>query len=56
MPHYTYMIKNEAKFHTSLEHNLDELAFDNNLLQTLTQFFGLLIEADIEQRKGEKDA
>lgn len=44
------------KFHTSFEQDLDELAFDNNLLQTLTQFFELLIEADVEQRKGEKDA
>ena len=45
-----------AKIHTSLENDLDELVFDNNLLQTLTQFFELLIEADIEQRKGKKDA
>lgn len=45
-----------TKFHTSLRHELDELVFNNDLLQTLTQFFKLLIEADIEQRKGEKDA
>lgn len=50
------MKDNYKKFHTSLEHDLDELTLDNDILQTLTQFFELLIEADIEQRKGEKDA
>lgn len=50
------MIEKQKQKHIALEGKLDELVFDNNLLQTLTQFFELLIEADIEQRKGEKDA
>lgn len=47
---------NKKQIHTSLEHDLDALAFDNDLLQMLTQFFELLIEEDIEQRKRGKDA
>lgn len=50
------MFKKERPKQIALEGKLDELAFDNNLLQTLTQFFELLIETDVEQRKGEKDA
>lgn len=50
------MVKKEKHIDTTLEHNLDALAFDNDLLQTLTQFFELLIEEDIEQRKRGKDA
>lgn len=50
------MFKKERQKQIALEGKLDELAFDNNLLQTLTQFFELLIETDVEQRKGEKDA
>lgn len=50
------MIEKQKQKHIVLEGKLDELVFDNDLLQTLTRFFELLIEADIEQRKGEKDA
>lgn len=50
------MIEKPKQKHIALEGKLDELVFDNDLLQTLIKFFDLLIEADIKQRKGDKYA
>ncbi|MBS6602162.1 MAG: hypothetical protein KH301_00195 [Brachyspira sp.] len=50
------MMKIKKQKHIAFEDKLDELVFDDDLLQILTQFFELLIEADIKQRNGEKDA
>lgn len=44
------------KLHTQICNDKDSLELDSESIQVMSSFFELLIEADIEQRKGEKDA
>lgn len=43
------------KFHTQFCSGKDSLELDNESIQVLSEFFELLIEADIERRKGGKN-
>lgn len=50
-------MKNEnEKLHIQINSGNKSLELDSESIQVMSSFFELLIEADIEQRKGEKDA
>lgn len=44
------------KLHTQICNSKYTLELDNESIQVLSEFFELLIETDIERRKGEEDA
>lgn len=50
------MKKENKKFHIQINSDNKSLELDNESIQVLSEFFELLIEADIEQRKGERNA
>jgi|GEM_PF-3649532 hypothetical protein len=50
------MKSENEKLHIQINSSNKSLELDNESIQVLSSFFELLIETDIEQRKGEKDA
>lgn len=50
------MKSENKKLHIQINSGNKSLELDNKSIQVMSSFFELLIEADIEQRKGEKDA
>ncbi len=50
------MKNDNNKLHIQINSDNKSLELGSESIQVLNSFFELLIEADIEQRKGEKDA